>query len=100
MPRAYRRGVVAAAACLVLTSSGQVTARDGTRDYPHSTHCPVKTGPSVNGDVTATSPRTVLTFVTCDNRSVFGTDPLAPPSEDPSEPPIRRDVGYRLSLSI
>lgn len=98
MLRFDRGGWVAAVACVSLGVLGvPADAREGVRDYPHSAHCPVHTpGPSGQDDAfafTATERKMVLTFVTCDSRSVPDPNEL----DDSGNP---SDKGYRIGVSI
>jgi hypothetical protein len=98
MRRNHRRILIAAVLCFSLGAGGaRIHAREGVRDYPHSEHCPVHTpGPALDGDpftFKATGTKALLTFVTCDNRSLTGPDVSGFTTGS-------MDVGYRLSISI
>ena len=91
MLRFDRGGIVALVLPAMLAGvATQASAREAGRDFPHGEHCPVHTpGPSADGDpflFTATKTAALLTFLTCDNRSL--TSPTEPPQ------------GFLLDVSI
>jgi len=97
MLRFDRVGIVACVVGIAALGLGpHAAARDATRDYPHSQHCPIHTpGLALDGDpylFKANRSNVRLTFVTCDGRAANIPNPT-----EASEYPWR---GYALDVSI